>query len=150
MWILNFGFLRHYAEEAAIQHIMKTAPAKYHGFLIPTYPFGCKRIIYDPGYLQCLNQPNVELVTDAIDTITAKGIKGKSGKEYDMDVLILGTGFSLVSASFPPFLSGNLRDCLSRGTPPYRLKRPSDWRSREDTERRSLNNGQNKRVPRLT
>lgn len=51
----------------------------------------------DPGYLQCLNEPNVELVTDPISTITEKGILGKSGKEYELDVLILGTGFSVVS-----------------------------------------------------
>jgi cation diffusion facilitator CzcD-associated flavoprotein CzcO len=43
-----------------------------------------------------LNNDNVELVYDPIDTITESGIKCKSGKEHDIDVLILGTGFDVV------------------------------------------------------
>lgn len=45
------------------------------------------------GYLACLNQSNVDMITDPIDTITKTGLRGKSGKEYEFDVLILGTGF---------------------------------------------------------
>lgn len=49
----------------------------------------------DPGYLKCLYRSNVELVTDPIETLTEKGILGKSGKEYAFDVLILATGFDV-------------------------------------------------------
>lgn len=49
----------------------------------------------DPGYLKALYRSNVELVTDPINTLTEKGILGKSGKEYAFDVLILATGFDL-------------------------------------------------------
>jgi len=34
-------------------------------------------------------------VTDGIDCFTSKGIKSKSGKEYEMDIIILATGFSI-------------------------------------------------------
>lgn len=95
VWRLEWAPIRHLAEEVAIKHITSTAPKKYHHFLVPTYPFGCKRIILDPGYLECLNEENIELITDGIDTITADGIRGKSGKEYKFDVLILGTGFDV-------------------------------------------------------
>lgn len=53
--------------------------------------------IVDPGYLKCLNNENVELISDPIDTVTEKGIKTKNGTEYPLDVLILGTGFDVVS-----------------------------------------------------
>ena len=52
VWKLEFGFLRHYFEEQSLRHIISTAPAKYHDFLIPKYPLGCKRIILDP--VRCL------------------------------------------------------------------------------------------------
>ncbi|GAA97795.1 uncharacterized protein L969DRAFT_99787 [Mixia osmundae IAM 14324] len=97
-WVLSSNMVRHIAEETAINFITSTAPAKYHNFLIPTYPMGCKRVILsDPvgGYLDCLNQSNVELITDKIDTINETGIRGASGEQYDFDVLILGTGFDV-------------------------------------------------------
>ena len=108
-WRKDLPSIRHYAEEVSAAHIRKTAPAKYHDFLVPRYPFGCKRIvrrvvwspsdlqIRDPGYLTALGQDNVELITDGIDTITEKGIRGKSGEEYPLDVIILGTGFDLTA-----------------------------------------------------
>lgn len=114
VWKLEFGFVRHYFEEISLQHIISTAPAKYHDFLIPKYPIGCKRIILDPvrcslnplleradkvprvqGYLACLNQSNVELKVDAIDRITPDGIALKTGEEVPLDVIILATGFDL-------------------------------------------------------
>lgn len=49
----------------------------------------------DPGYLAALNRSNVDMVSDGIATINAGGIEGVSGKQYDFDVLILGTGFDL-------------------------------------------------------
>ena len=96
VWPLRMSPIRHYIEEVSAAYIRSQAPAKYHNFLVPKYPFGCKRIIMDPGYLKSLNRSNVELVTDGIDTITENGIRGKSGKEYEFDVLILGTGFDVV------------------------------------------------------
>lgn len=98
-------------------YIRRTSPSEYHNFLVPSalarvltfgrdsradsppaeYPFGCKRVILDPGYLESLWRANVDLVTDPIDTITEKGVLGKSGEEYELDVLILATGFDVVS-----------------------------------------------------
>lgn len=42
----------------------------------------------DPGYLAALHRTNVDMITDPIATITKEGIRGKSGKEYEFDVLI--------------------------------------------------------------
>ena len=41
-WRMDLPFIRHYAEEVATWHILRTAPKKYHHFLVPNYPFGCK------------------------------------------------------------------------------------------------------------
>lgn len=62
--------------------------------VIPDYPFGGKRSLRDNGvWIEALKRPNVELITNPIEEINANGVKTKSGKQYDADVLIYGTGF---------------------------------------------------------
>lgn len=60
---------------------------------------GCKRIVYDAGYLESLNRPNVRLVADPINKVVADGVELKSGEKIELDVLIYATGFSTVSSS---------------------------------------------------
>ena len=38
-----------------------TAPEKYHDLLIPDFDVGCKRRIFDNGYLESLHGPNLTL-----------------------------------------------------------------------------------------
>ncbi len=62
--------------------------------VVPTYPPGGKRTVRDNGvWLAALRRPNVELIVDPIVEITPKGVKTKDGKEYEVDVIIYGTGF---------------------------------------------------------
>lgn len=59
------------------------------------YFIGTRRIIAENGYLEIFNQPNVSLIDVASDPITQvipTGIK-TVGHEYDLDTLILATGF---------------------------------------------------------
>jgi 4-hydroxyacetophenone monooxygenase len=60
----------------------------------PQYPPGGKRILFDNGnWIRALRRDNVELVTDPIAEINDTGVRTQSGKQYDADVLIYGTGF---------------------------------------------------------
>jgi cation diffusion facilitator CzcD-associated flavoprotein CzcO len=61
--------------------------------LTPDYPIGCKRILVSDDYYQALMRPNVELVTEAVKTVTAKGVQTGDGVEHACDVLVYGTGF---------------------------------------------------------
>ena len=61
--------------------------------LVPPYPLGCKRIIYSSDFYPALGQPNVELVTDAIECITERGIVTADGQERALDALVCATGF---------------------------------------------------------
>lgn len=63
--------------------------------LTPTYPLGCKRIIYSNDFYPALTRPNVELVTDAIERITAHGIVTADGRERTIDALVCATGFDV-------------------------------------------------------
>ena len=61
--------------------------------LRPTYRAACKRMIFSPNYYEAIQQPNVELVTDGIDRVEAGGVRLKSGRLVELDVLALATGF---------------------------------------------------------
>jgi len=61
----------------------------------PNYPPGGKRSVRDNGvWLAALKRPNVETVTAPIAQITPTGLKTKDGREFPVDVIIYGTGFT--------------------------------------------------------
>lgn len=65
--------------------------------LIPDYAFGCKRPSMSNGYLRTFNRPNVELVTEPIERVTATGLVTADGTERPIDVLVCATGFKLMT-----------------------------------------------------
>lgn len=67
------------------------------------YGFGTRRVPLDSGYFEAFNRPNVELVsvkTDPIECITETGLRLTSGREYEMDILVLATGFDAGTGAF--------------------------------------------------
>ena len=67
--------------------------------LLPDYILGTKRQAIDDGYFASFNRDNVALVdlrSDPIETITAHGIKTKSG-EHALDMLVLATGYDAIT-----------------------------------------------------
>lgn len=64
-----------------------------HAKLTPDYPVGCKRILISDDYLPAVQRENASLITEPIDAITARGVRTRDGKERDVDVIILATGF---------------------------------------------------------
>ena len=78
---------------------------------------GCKRIIVDPQYLESLNRPNVSLKWDAIEAIVEDGIKLKTGVFIPLDVIIFGTGYSLVCIhmNHEPWILGNSLSFVHQG-----------------------------------
>lgn len=61
--------------------------------LTPDYPVGCKRILISDDYLEAIQSSNVDLITEPIEAVTAKGVRTKGAREHEADVLILATGF---------------------------------------------------------
>ncbi len=60
----------------------------------PTDEVGCKRIMLTDDWYPALTQPNVELVSERIGTVTANGIRDANGVEREADLLVLATGFA--------------------------------------------------------
>ena len=61
----------------------------------PDYTIGCKRILPTNKWYPALGQPNVELVTDAIEEVKEHSIVTKDGVEREVDTIVYGTGFSV-------------------------------------------------------
>ena len=97
---------RQVLEEEASQYIYSQAPEKYHDFIVPDFPLGCKRRIYDPNYLATLHRSNVELLPEGIKEITETGIVSEKGKQENVDAIILATGFQVTSFLAPMEIIG--------------------------------------------
>jgi cation diffusion facilitator CzcD-associated flavoprotein CzcO len=71
--------------------------------LIPTdHGFGTRRVPLESGYYEAFNQPNVELIDlrrEPIVRVTRRGIE-TSVRHYDLDVLVLATGFDAVTGPY--------------------------------------------------
>ena len=69
------------------------------------YPIGTRRLCVDTNYYATYNRDNVTLVdikADPIEHITATGVKTKSGKQYDVDLLVFATGFNAFTGTLDP------------------------------------------------
>lgn len=62
--------------------------------LTPDHPFGCKRPLLSNDYLQTFNRPNVSLVVDPVEQVTADGVVTADGALHEVDTIVLATGFA--------------------------------------------------------
>jgi cation diffusion facilitator CzcD-associated flavoprotein CzcO len=72
----------------------------------PSDEVGCKRIMLTDEWYPTLTKPNVELVTDRIEEVTANGIRTADGTERPADVLVLATGFKAHGFTAPMEIVG--------------------------------------------
>ncbi|MDP6182472.1 MAG: NAD(P)/FAD-dependent oxidoreductase [Gammaproteobacteria bacterium] len=69
--------------------------------LTPDYRIGCKRTLVSDDYFPAIARDNVHLICDAIEKITADGIRLKNGKEHEFDVLIYASGYEIGAPAYP-------------------------------------------------
>jgi len=86
--------LMRWVRRQSLRHLARGVPDPVlRARLTPDYQMGCKRVLVSDDYLPSLTQPNVELITDAIQEIRAHSILTRAGTEHEVDTIILGTGF---------------------------------------------------------
>ncbi|HEX9207843.1 MAG TPA: NAD(P)/FAD-dependent oxidoreductase [Steroidobacteraceae bacterium] len=74
--------------------------------LVPDYPIGAKRVLFNDDYYPALCRPNVRLVTDGIERIEATGVRSKAGELHEADVIIYATGFKSTDFLAPMEITG--------------------------------------------
>jgi cation diffusion facilitator CzcD-associated flavoprotein CzcO len=85
-----------FIERGARKHLERqVADPDLREKLTPDYQIGCKRILLSNDYYPALTQDNVEVVTDAIERVTAHGVVTADGTEHEVDTIIFGTGFEV-------------------------------------------------------
>jgi cation diffusion facilitator CzcD-associated flavoprotein CzcO len=78
-------------------------PATAERLVPKNHGFGTRRVPLESGYFEVYNQPNVHLVDlqeTPIQRVTPNGIITSDGKEHELDVLILATGFNAITGAF--------------------------------------------------
>ncbi len=90
------GGVRDEVEETVRQAIGVVTDPLVREKLVPTHMWGCKRPLFSNDYYAAFNRPNLELVTDGIERITADSIVTADGEERKIDTLVLATGFSSI------------------------------------------------------
>ncbi|KAL4894874.1 putative monooxygenase [Aspergillus ambiguus] len=94
------------------KYMRERAPEKYHDLLIPDFDVGCKRRIFDPGYLKSLHNDKLVLTDANITKIVPKGLETTEGF-IPADVIVLATGFQ--TNKYTPYMqvhgkNGTLED----------------------------------------
>jgi cation diffusion facilitator CzcD-associated flavoprotein CzcO len=74
--------------------------------VLPDYPPGCKRGLRSDDWYPTLLKPNVNLIQTPIAAITETGIRTKSGKHREVDIIIYGTGFTPTDFLTPMLITG--------------------------------------------
>lgn len=74
--------------------------------LMPDWPPFAKRLVVDNGWFDALKRPNVELVTEGIERITATGIQTRDGRDHTLDMIVVAGGFKAERYLWPVAYTG--------------------------------------------
>jgi cation diffusion facilitator CzcD-associated flavoprotein CzcO len=80
--------------------------------LLPTYPIGTKRILFDNEFYSALTRPNVQLITAPIRSVSDKCIDTDEGAQ-PTDVIICATGYRASEFLVPMAVQGRNSRCLN-------------------------------------
>lgn len=89
------GLVERYFTGRARKQMESKVPEEYQKFLIPDFKLGCKRMVIDKGYTDCLHRDNVHLDKDTIVSVSENHVHTKSGKTYHADVIVACTGYNV-------------------------------------------------------
>ncbi|KAK1826615.1 hypothetical protein QBC39DRAFT_268701 [Podospora conica] len=88
-------WIREQHRKKSEKYMRAAAPEKYWGMLIPEFEFGCKRRVFDTGYLKALHRENVVLTDEPAVEVVENGVVLRSGELVEADVIVLANGFEM-------------------------------------------------------
>lgn len=91
---VNTVFRHPFEALGRLQLARQVADPELRRTLTPDYMIGCKRAIFSDTYYPALCRADVEVVTDAIESIGERSVRTADGREHEVDTIILATGFT--------------------------------------------------------
>ena len=91
--------------------------------LTPDYEPMCKRLIMSRDFYPALQKEHVELVTEDIDHVEARGVVTVDGQLHELDILVLATGFDTHAWGIDQVVGEkgqSLEEAWDQGTRAYR------------------------------
>jgi cation diffusion facilitator CzcD-associated flavoprotein CzcO len=100
-------FVQWLATRKALGHLRRQVrdPA-LRAKLVPDYPIGAKRVLFNDDYYPTLNRDNVRLVTDGTERIEPDGVRTRAGEFVEADVIVYATGFHATDFLAPLAITG--------------------------------------------
>lgn len=117
IWLFNYSrLLNKYYRRILWLRMKAVADGATMSEISPSYPPGCKRIILSNDFLQTLARDDVELVTQAIESVSEKAIVTADGR-HSVDVVILATGFETARLPSSMRIVGRGGQTMGKGSP---------------------------------
>lgn len=131
-WKAELGFAERVGEpvfvdklrDRALLHLTnQVQDPKLRESLTPGYEIGCKRILLSDDFYPAVVSPGVTVEPTALQRVDAGVAIGRGGREYELDALVLATGFHTTEPPFAGSVFGRdglrLGDHWSRGMTSY-------------------------------
>ncbi len=113
----------HAAEQVGLRALAVVRDPELRRKLTPAHPYGCKRPLLSNHYFPTFNRPNVELVTDPIERVSADAIHTRDGRQRRVDTIVIATGFETTRYASALDVSGRnglrLADAWKEGARAY-------------------------------
>jgi cation diffusion facilitator CzcD-associated flavoprotein CzcO len=102
MAFVHAPFLLELVQGMVKQYIQRTISDKVLAEKVtPNYTMGCKRVLLSNDYYPAIQRPNVDVITEGIQSIHENGIILKDGSSLDLDIIVLATGFHVTEGVVP-------------------------------------------------
>lgn len=119
------GWKRKFAQNMARAHLWTIRNPELRRKLTPDYEPLCKRQVVSGTYYRAVQKPNVDLLTDRIESIVPEGIVTDDGTLHELDVIVYATGFEAHNYMRPMNLVGRdgvtIDEAWSGGPRAYRM-----------------------------
>ncbi|AXL91896.1 4-hydroxyacetophenone monooxygenase [Streptomyces sp. CB09001] len=91
----------------AVRHLRAGVPdPELRARLTPDFALGCKRIVLSSDWYPTLARSDVDVVTEPIARITAKGFETADGAHREVDTIVYATGFRTTEFLAPMTVTG--------------------------------------------
>ncbi|TXT08696.1 hypothetical protein VHUM_02824 [Vanrija humicola] len=91
---------RKWVEKRFGNWMLKRLPEEMHKDAIPDHAIGARRLIFEDGYFEALNQPNVKAIRGKVVEFKESSVILDTGDEVKADVVVLATGYDAETKQF--------------------------------------------------